>query len=572
MLQPHVRLLRALPLVAGFAAFAAPASTEAQTVLVRVVEAESMAPSFGALAYLVDGEGTVVRNTLTDERGRALFVGIEAGSYLVRVEMIGMASTETELFAISEGATFTEELRFEASAIQLEGLEVDMEAGRCEVRPGGEGVLVAQVWDEARKALSAASFTDQRGSYRYETVRYDRSLDRDGVILNEDRQQREGYMKTPFESRPAEDLADNGYVQRDGREYVYYAPDATVLLSDPFLDTHCFRIAGREDDLIGLGFEPTGDRKNVPDIAGTMWLDAETAELRWLEFQYKYLNPEMMAREVGGRVDFERMPDGTWIVPEWWIRMPVMGSQMTFQGDRRPYLMRFHQTGGLVTQAREAGGRSLSQRTQTGGFEGVVMDSIGVPLTGVRVGVVGSNQEVYTNREGSFSITGLPEGRYQLRFIEQRLEQAGYIPEPVTRDVIRGELASLEYHMPSIGDVLFEACRGVAREQGSVVLAGSVVDPFGRIVPEATVRISWSGYAHTGGGWVDVANPNGLRMVTDGFETSASSTGFFSFCGVPPGTELKLYAVLGEAESDLEQFQIPDHETGALRILTIPGG
>jgi hypothetical protein len=572
MPQSHLRLLGALPLAVAFALFAAPTSAEAQTVLVRVVEAESMAPSFGALAYLVDGNGTVVRNTLTDERGRALFVGLAAGSYRVRVEMIGMASEETELFAISEGVTFTEELRFEASAIQLEGLEVDLEGGRCEVRPGGEGVMVAQVWDEARKALSAASFTDQRGSYRYETVKYDRAIDLDGVILNEDRQQREGFMRTPFESRPAEDLADHGYVQRDGREYVYYAPDATVLLSDPFLDTHCFRIAGREDDLIGLGFEPTGDRKNVPDIAGTMWLDAETAELRWLEFQYKYLNPEMMAREVGGRVDFERMPDGTWIVPEWWIRMPVMGSQMTFQGDRRPYLMRFHQTGGLVTEAREAGGRRLSQRTQTGGFEGVVMDSIGVPLTGVRVGVVGSNQEVYTNGEGSFSITGLPEGRYQLRFIEQRLEQAGYIPEPVTRDVIRGELASVEYHMPSIGDVLFEACRGVAREQGSVVLAGSVVDRLGRIVPEATVRISWEGYAQMGGGWVDVANPNNIRVVTDGFETSASSTGFFRFCGVPAGTELRLYAVRGESESDLAQFQIPDHETGALRILTIPGG
>ncbi|KPJ83183.1 MAG: hypothetical protein AMS19_05245 [Gemmatimonas sp. SG8_23] len=552
-------------------ALAAPAAVRGQTVLVRVVEGESMAPSFGALAYLVDSEGGMVRNTLTDERGRALFVGIPSGTYRVRVEMIGMATAETGLFEISEGTTITEELRMESSAIQLEGLEVELEAGRCSVRPGGEGLLVAEVWDEARKALSAASFTDQRGSYRYETVRYDRSLDRDGVILNEDQQKREGYMSTPFESRPAEDLAENGFVQRDGRDFVYYAPDAAVLLSDAFLDTHCFRMAGRrEGGLVGLGFEPTGERKSVPDIAGTLWLDSETAQLRWLEFEYQYLDPEMTSPEVGGRVDFERMPDGTWIVPEWWIRMPVMATQTNFQGERRPFIARFHQTGGLVLEAREAGGRSLGQRAQTGGVEGVVMDSIGVPLAGVRVGVVGSNQEFFTDGEGKFSITGLTEGRYQVRFVDARLEQAGYIPEPVPRDVIRGELGYMEYHMPSMGDVLFEACRGVERPEGSVVLAGTVVNERGRAVPDVTVRVSWTGFYQAGGGWVDTENPNGLTQTTDGFETSTSSTGFFHFCGVPAGTALKLYAASGEVESDEYTVEISEFDTGALRVVELP--
>jgi hypothetical protein len=550
--------------------FVAAVPAAAQTVLVRVIEGESMAPTVGALAYLVDESGGVVRNTLTDERGRGLFVGIPAGSYRVRVDMIGMASGETDLFTISEGTTITEELRLESSAIQLEGLEVELEAGRCRVRPGAEGMLVAQVWEEARKALSAASFTDQRGAYRYETVRYDRQLDRDGVVLNEDQRKRDGYMSTPFESRPAEDLAEHGYVQRDGRDYLYYAPDATVLLSDPFLDTHCFKMAGRRDELIGLGFEPTGERKNVPDIAGTMWVDATTAELRWLEFEYQYLEPEMMSAEVGGRVDFERMPDGTWIVPEWWIRMPVMSTQTNFQNELIAYIAQYHQTGGLVLEAREAGGRSLGQRVQTGGVEGVVMDSVGVPLTGVRVGVIGSNQEVYTDREGKFSITGLTAGRYQVRFVDQQLEQAGYIPEPVPRDVIRGELAYMEYHMPSIGDVLFEACRGVERDSGSVVLAGTVVDRLGRVVPDATVRVSWTSYAAMGGGDISRDNPNNIRELTDGFETTASSTGFFQFCGVPPGEQLVLYAALGEDLSDQAQFSIPDYETGALRVLMLP--
>lgn len=554
---------------------ALPAAVSAQTVLVRVVGAEGSVPMVGAIAYLVDADGSTLRNGLTDERGRALFVGLPAGEYLVRAEMIGMATAETARFSISEGTTITEELRLESSAIQLEGIEVEMESGRCSIR-GNDGLLVASVWDEARKALSAASLTDQKGSYRYETMQYDRQLSREGVMLEEEQSRREGYMNTPFESRPAEDLAMNGFVQRDGRDYVYFAPDATVLLSDEFLDTHCFKVAdaggGNPDGFIGLGFEPTGDNKRVPDIGGTMWLSPETAELQWLDFDYRYLDNEMTSDQVGGRVSFERLPDGTWIVPEWWIRMPIMASQTDFEGRARPYIHQYHQTGGMVTGVREAGGRSLGQRALTGGIEGVVRDSLGVPLRGVRIGVVGSNQEVYSNAEGAFSITGLTEGRFQVRFVDALLEQAGYIPDPVTRDVILGEMTEMEYHMPSIGDVLFEACRGVERDQGSVLLAGTVIDSRGRPAPGATVRATWRGYTVAGGGGInpEQGDISGLMEQTDGFEATASQTGFFRFCGVPPNTRITLYAATADSETERYEVEIQDYETGALRVLELP--
>jgi hypothetical protein len=552
-------------------AFGFPLHSDAQTVVVRVVDGESTQPMFGALAYLVDAAGGTVKNTLTDERGRALFTNVPAGAYRVRVEMIGMTTAESDLFDLPVGMTHTDEFRLESSAIQLEGLEVELEAGRCRVRPGGEGLVVAQVWDEARKALSAASFTDQRGAYRYELIRYERQLDRGGVLLDEQQVKREGYMATPFESRPAEDLATNGYVQRDGRDYVYYAPDADVLLSDAFLDAHCFRLAGRDaaTNFIGLGFEPTGDDKTVPDIAGTLWIDSETAELRWLDFQYQFLQPEMMTPDVGGRVDFERMPNGTWIVPEWWIRMPVMSSQTDFRGNRLPYVAQYHQTGGLVVAAREAGGRSLGQRAETGGIEGVVTDSLGAPMRGVRVGVIGSNQEVYSNAEGAFSITGLTAGRYQVRFVAADLEQLGFLPEPVTRDVIRGEMSSLEYHMPSIGDVFFEACRGTQRAEGSAVLMGTVVNARGRPVPEATVRIRWVGYYAGGGGDIDLTNLPTIGETTDGFEATAGPTGAFRFCEVPTGQRVMMYAVHGDARSEEFELTIAAHEVGVVRVLEI---
>ena len=163
-----------------------PSTASAQTVLVRVIGPTST-PVFGALAHLVDPSGTVVKNALTDERGRALFIGIPAATYRVRVEMIGMPTSESELFEVAEGMSVPQDVRLESSAIQLEGIVVELDGGRCMLRPAEEGLAIAVVWDEARKALSAAAFTDQQGSYRYETMIYNRQLDTTHTKLDHSR-------------------------------------------------------------------------------------------------------------------------------------------------------------------------------------------------------------------------------------------------------------------------------------------------------------------------------------------------------------------------------------------------
>lgn len=558
---------RALPWVATFLVLHhLPAS--GQTVLVHAVNAETSAPIVGAMVHLTDSGRRIANSTLTDERGRGLFVGLAEGTYRLRVEMIGMETIETAPFDLEGGETITRRMRLAPQAVALEGLEVAAD-GRCSIRPA-EGRTVARVWDEARKALEAASLTAERGRYRYETMRYERRIDRDSeIVLDEETTHREGFMETPYESRPAEDLVANGFVQPAGDDDLYFAPDAAVLLSDAFLDTHCLHLTGREDraDLIGLGFRPTGRTRNVPDIAGTMWIDATTAELRSLEYTYQYLEPERASSKVGGRVDFQRMPDGTWIVREWWIRMPVMSTQTGLQGDRLTYIEHYKQEGGVVVEARDAGGRRLERRTTTGGIEGVVRDSLGAPLAGARVGLVGSNQEVFTDADGAFGITRLPEGRYRVRVVGTGLEVAGYGHEPVVQDVIAGEMAYLDIHLPSLSDVLFDGCRNEPREEDTGVLAGTVIDARGRPVRGATVRVEWNVYDFRG-----VTTGREVRDLTEvphGFEASTDVEGTYRFCSVPTDTRLFLEASTAELVSAPVEISIGELEVGTVRVLEL---
>ena len=60
----------------------------AQTVLARVLDGESGQPVIGALVHLIAEAGEAQSSTLTDDLGRALFVGVLDGSIYLRAEMI----------------------------------------------------------------------------------------------------------------------------------------------------------------------------------------------------------------------------------------------------------------------------------------------------------------------------------------------------------------------------------------------------------------------------------------------------------------------------------------------------
>ena len=326
-----------------------PAPLAAQAIAGTLVESETGAPVEGASVILLDRDGERLAWRLTNAAGRFEFRLRAPGTYVLQADRIGHASVRSDPIPVDRGVTALYRLETPVEAIILAGIDVTSSA-RCEVRPG-QGASTATVWEEARKALEATSRTSDLGVYSYVIRRYERELDDEArEVRSEQSEIQRGVMATPFRSLDVESLLDKGFIHADDEGSTFYAPDADILLSDPFLDTHCMRLTegeGEAEGLLGLSFEPTEDR-GVLDISGVLWLDRESAELQWLDYRYEFLDVPNRER-LGGRVRFEGLSNGTWIVNEWYIRMPLVevrrGGRLRFVG-----LM---EEGGLVLSVDE---------------------------------------------------------------------------------------------------------------------------------------------------------------------------------------------------------------------------
>jgi hypothetical protein len=378
---------------------------------------------------------------------------------------------------------------------------------------------------------------------------------------------RQGYMRSPFATLAPEDLVENGFVRRERGELLYYAPDADVLLSDAFLDTHCFRLAESSEaaEEIGLEFEPLERRGRIADVGGTLWLDRQTAELRWLEYTYYNLDLQVRTASASGRVEFERMPFGKWIVPEWWIDMPIIDTRFLDDGSSRVGLSRMRRSGGRVLQVHEAGGRSIGGRNQTGGIEGIVVDSVGAPVAGVRVGAVGWNQEAFTDAQGSFGLLGMREGTYEVRVVDPRLEALGFAAPPLAREVIPGEVSYIELHLPSIGELLAQACRDQPDGSEGASVVGRVVDAGGRPIAGAIVRATWISTDALG-----ATDLNGV-LVQDrtGLEATSEPNGAYRLCGVPRGPRIDVVSIVDGVERTARSLII-ERGVGAVHEIRRP--
>jgi hypothetical protein len=215
----------------------------------------------------------------------------------------------------------------------------------CGLR-GPEAATFLQLWEQAHVALAATSFVETSASLDMRVVRLEGTVENDGSHAKVDSARaRETISSRPFATTPAETLSAAGYVrQRHDGSVVFDVPGADAFLSDAFVATHYFRVEdppGDHRDWIGIGFRPAEEPDTTADIAGVMWLELATAELRRLEFTYVNVLffPQRICdntkgwcirgsgRGAGGSLDFARLDDGAWLIHRWTIRTPAEGTQ-----------------------------------------------------------------------------------------------------------------------------------------------------------------------------------------------------------------------------------------------------
>lgn len=550
-----------------------PLQAHAQVVRGQLLSGETGLPLEGAMIVLL-GPGGEVGAVLSNGAGRFIVRAPAPGSYTVRADRIGHASTTSDSFTLAQGDTVNIRLVAEVHAIQLEGLEVSGEA-RCDIRPQA-GRAVAMVWEEARKALAAAALTEDSGFYRYRTIRFLRELDKAGRrVISEQRRANQGYLRSPFESLPAETLISEGFIKSDPEGDLYYAPDAAVLLSDAFLDTHCLGLTtGRGDaaGLLGVTFEPISGR-NLPEIRGVVWVDPSSGELRHVDYTYENLDPALRSEAVGGRVVFQGLPNGTWIVTEWRIRMPNAALAPDFSGGRQLILAGIREVGGEVDRVQDQGGRIVLE-AERATLVGVVLDSTGVaPLSGASVEVVGTQATAVTDMEGSFSIPGLSRGVYAVRFSHPAVPDLGGGPRGVEVTLVPGEVHSVRMVAPPLSEVLAAACGEEDRPEGSAVLTGIIRDgETGAPLAGATVRVLWTDYRFRG---TNVAGAGGGRWQTllgireDGLQGQSDASGRYLACDVPGNHPLRVEGESGGLTSGIMAVRVPEGEALLNQDLTI---
>lgn len=445
---PRTRGGGALLLLASLAS--GPRGMDAQVVRGRVTALEDGSPIRGAFVHLVDAGGERRAGALSGAFGDYTLAAPEAGSYRVRVEFIGRQSAERGPFTLEKGETVEwspalPPRPLEVPAIEVEGIR------RCAVG-AEEGSRVAALWEEARKAFEIAVWAEDRDLFRYELVHYRRELDPDGRRVVEERRERKaGLYRRPFSSRPAGVLVRDGFVRETSEGALASAPDAHLLLADEFLDSHCFRLGGDEAEGVGLAFEPVRGRR-VTDIRGVMWLDPETSELRSVTYRYVGFPGPEIGESPGGRVDFQRLPGGAWIVRRWSTELPVVG-EVERRGvveTRGRELVGIVEEGGEVLRVLDREGSPVLVADRAT-LTGTVFDSIrGRPLPGAGIRVVGTGHRTVSGPDGSFLLAGLPDGRYSLAVSHPRLDSLELDALSVPVELEAGERTGVRVGIPTV--------------------------------------------------------------------------------------------------------------------------
>ncbi len=408
----------------------APAS--AQTVRVQAIESETQRPVVGAIVVLVDSAGRPGTRGLTNEGGRVVLTAPHPGTFRLRADRIGHSGILTDPFPVGDSAISITVI-MPASRTVLPEVTV---AGATPCDRRASGASTAELWNEIRKSLTASEITTESESVVLAVTRFRRYRTRAGVIRADSIVGRFTTRNAPFVSGDPGQLHRDGFIQERGGGFQFFAPDARLVLSDEFLEAHCFRVATADPEqpgFVGLAFEPVPGRR-LPDVRGTLWVDRRSAALRHLDFEYLNAPEAIQWDGIGGRIEFQRLANGLSVATEWFIRTADR-VRVEPRGFRR-LRQGVDSVAGYVDEGGSAqplgsgeslvddqAARTAESTVASGELLLRVVSAAGKPVERATVTVPGIDSTFATDPAGLLRLGELPEGPVVLRVVA-----IGYAP------------------------------------------------------------------------------------------------------------------------------------------------
>jgi hypothetical protein len=567
------------PLLIGAAFLSRAVCANAQDVRVEVVEAATGKPIIGANVALFDSSGAIpLGGGFSDQGGRTNLRAPVRGPYRVRADKVGFDTWTSVQLMLGDRPVL---VRAGMAPTRAPAPVVMRSESACQ-QMTGPGTPAGDIWAELKKALTASAMTEAQGLVPLDVDLYERVLDRDLGIVSERNEQRVRISRRPV-TGISWDQADSTRRGDASGSDVYRAPDAATLVSDQFVKSHCFsaiRGYGQESGLTGLEFRPARVA-GQPELTGVLWLDPKSNALRSINFDYVNLPIPLRIARTTGRLEFEQLPGGHWIIPRWYIRMPRVARVNSAEPGAAPVahdsLLGYQEVGGAAhptgesrpttsggataapsgTVGRPAGAlgspMTAPAPTNQSTIAGVVYDSsASQALSGVTVSTGGGRFRTTTNSGGRYELVVdaplndtivFDHPRLRLLHIDERVQ---LISLPVgargQASVIVPPYASLRKRLCGQNETGTEA-------QGFV--AGYVRNAAGKPVPRAHVWATWQ---------IQWAENNGRLVSTNQqrtVETDTNSDGSYLMCGFTRGAQATAKVSIPGANTVQERLALP---------------
>lgn len=556
------RLLRGLGLaVIALSGATWPARLDAQLPDIRgtVTDSVSRAPVAGAVIMLLDNTGTMLARTMASERGAYRLLRLPEATEL-RVVRLGFAPALVPLRVAvgrAEGG-YLLDVRLTALARALDEVAVAAPVARgCETR--SDHIRSLALLEAARAGVLSTVVANEKDPPRLTMLRFERILDDEGieVVSQSVRVDSSPAAATSFNAvHSAADFLANGFRSGRAGDYVYYSPDAGVLLDERFPQGYCFDVVPSDTvhpTHVGLHFAPAMRRRGRVDIDGTLWIDTARRSLSELTFRYLGIDAVSEGLGAGGHIGFRSLPSGVTFIDRWHMRL-ISSPSDAAPGERQAATYQVRDVGGELAEARWSDGRVWSAPLAT-----VHLTAVGDgnrPAPHARLRLLGTEYRTVANADGRASIPNVLPGPYTIGIDDPLLRTLGLsLPTSRSFTAVRG--ASFIVRVPVDGPIALArtVCgRNDAPRPNESWVIGRIVDEYGRPVEAARWRV----FEGEDGQWKSRSDPR----PTD-------SDGLFAFCrGVRRGRTIEVTASVRGRET-VRRRQILDAPLVAMAI-TLP--